>query len=81
MVNDFRLAPRPSFQITPLTTTVMSLSGELLWSLLDSLNYTLLSFKSEGGPEEDREQLGAMTWLVITVFNQLVQLHKVKAKS
>ena len=81
MVDDFGMAPKSSFQITPLTATVMSLSGELLWSLLDGLNYTLLSFKSGEGPEEDREQLGAMTWLVITVFNQLVQLHKVKAKS
>ena len=79
--DDFRVAPRLSFQTITLTAMVMSLSGEHLWCLLDGMDYTLLSFKCGGGREEDRGQLGAMTWLVITIFNQLVQLHKVKAKS
>ena len=81
MFDDFRVAPRPLFQIIPLTAMVMSLSGEHLWCLLDRMDYTLLSFKCGGGAEEDGGQLGAMTWLVITIFNQLVQLHKAKAKS
>ena len=81
MFNDLRVAPRPSFQTIPLTAMVMSLSGELLWSVLGKGKYTLLSFKCGGGVEEDRGQLGSITLLVITVFNQLVQLHEVKAKS
>ena len=42
---------------------------------------TLLTSKSGGGVEEDREQLGTMTLLVITVFHQLVQLGEVEVKS
>ena len=74
-------APRPSFQITPLTAMVMSHSGELLWSLLEIRKDTLLTFKSGGEVEEDREQLGTMTLLVIIVSHRLVQLWEVEVKS
>ena len=81
IVNDLRVAPRPLFQIIPLTVMVMSLSGELLWSVLDlvMVETTLLTFKSGGGGvEEDREQLGSMTLLVVTVFNQLIHVVEVE---
>ena len=64
-------APRPSFQVTPLAAMVLSHSGEYLWSLLN-LCITLLTFKSGGGAEEDREQLETMFLLVITVFHQCI---------
>ena len=72
-------APRPSFQVIPLTAMVMSHSGELLWSAVST--DTLLTFKSGGGVEVDREQLGTMTLLVITISHQLVQLREVEVKS
>ena len=65
-------APRPSFQNIPLTAMVMSLSGEHMWSVL--WKATLLTFKSGGGVEEERDQLGTMTLLVITISNQLGQI-------
>ena len=76
--NDLKVAPRPSFQTIPLTAMVMSLSGELLWSVLEGWKNTLLTFKSGGGVEEDRGQLGSMTWLVVTVSHKLVQVWVVK---
>ena len=79
MFNDLRVAPRPSFQIIPLTVMVMSLSGELLLSVLGEGKCTLLTFKcGEGGVEEDRKQLGSMTLLVVTVSHKLVQVWVVK---
>jgi len=78
-LSDLRVAPRPSFQIIPLTVMVMSLSGELLWSVLEAWKDTLLTFKcGEGGVEEDRKQLGSMTLLVVTVSHKLVQVWVVK---
>ena len=74
-------APRPSFQITPSTAMVMSHGGELLWSAVLVSTDTLLTFKCGGGVEEDREQLGTMTLLVVTVSHQLVQLKEVEVKS
>ena len=56
---------------------VMSLSEELLWSVLEVILDTLLTFKS-GGAEEDKEQLGTVTLLVITVSHQLIHLLEVK---
>ena len=41
---------------------------------------TLLTFKSGGGVEEDREQVGSMTLLVITVSHQLIHLEEVELK-
>ena len=84
MLRDLRVtpwAPRPSFQITPLTAMVMSHSGEHMWSVVEIEKATLLTFKSGGGVEEDREQLGTMTLLVITFSHQLVQLGEVEVKS
>ena len=80
VVNDLRVAPRPSFQTTPLTVMVMSLSGELLWSVLDVVMVatTLLTFKCGGGVEEDREQLGSITWLVVIVSHKSIQVWVVK---
>ena len=74
-------APRPSFQGIHLTAMVMSHSGECMWSVLDIEKATLLTFKSGGGVEEDRDQLGTMTLLVITFSHQLVQLGEVEVKS
>ena len=78
VVNDLRVAPRPSFQIISLTVMVMSLSGELLLSVLGEGKCTLLTFKCGGGVEEDREQLGSMTLLVVIVSHKLVQVWVVK---
>ena len=61
MFDDFGVVPRPLFQTITLTAMVMSLSGELMWSLPDGMEYTLLSFKCGEEAEEDRGQLGAMT--------------------
>ena len=83
-LSDLRVAPqalRPSFQITPLTAMVMSPSGECMWSVLEVTIDTLLTFKSGGGVEEEREQQGSMTLLVITISHQLVQLREVEVKS
>ena len=78
VLSDLRVASRLSFQIIPLTVLVMSLSGELMLSVLGAGKATLLTFKCGGGVEEDKEQLGSMTLLVVTVFNQLIQLREVE---
>ena len=75
VLNDLRVvprAPRPSFQITPLTAMVMSPTGEHMLNVVEIGKDTLLTFKSGGGVEEDREQLGSMTLLEITFSHQLV---------
>ena len=74
-------APRPSFQIISLTAMVMSHTGERMWTVVDPWKATLSTFKSGGRVEEDREQLGTMTLLVITISHQLVQLREVEVKS
>ena len=64
MLSDLRVAPRPSFQSIPLTVMVMSPTGELLLGIV--MEYTVLTFKFGGGVEVDKEQLRAISWLVIT---------------
>ena len=78
MLIDLRVAPRPSFQTIPLTAMALSLSGERMLSVVEAMEYTLLTFKSGGGVEEDREQLGNMILLVITISHQLIHVGKVE---
>ena len=79
-LSDLRVAPRPSFQIIPLTVMEMSLSGELMLSVLGEGKCTLLTFKcgGGGGVEEERKQLGSMTLLVVTISHKSIQVGVVK---
>ena len=73
------MAPRSSFQSIPLTVMVLSLTGELLLRIVTE--YTVLTFKSGGGVEVDKELLRAISWLVITISHRLDQLREVEVKS
>ena len=79
MWSDLRVAPRSSFQSIPLTVMVTSPTGELLLRIVTE--YTVLTFKSGGGVEMDKEQLHAISWLVITISHQSDQLREVEVKS